>query len=464
MDKVKSRTEHDSLGDREVPSEAYFGIQTLRAVENFPVSGYHEDPVFIKAYGRIKKAACKVNHKLGRIDDERARAIDQAAGEVVEGQFNDQFVVDVFQAGAGTSFHMNVNEVIANRALEILGKERGNYKYVSPNDLVNHGQSTNDTFPTAIHLAVLELWQDLRPILESLAGSFEERGKKFHHILKSGRTHLQDAVPVRLGQEFRAYGQAIKRSIRIMESAANELLELPIGGTAGGTGLNAPEGYQAEVVKELSKITGLEFRAAPDLREAMQSRQGLGAMSAGLRSLSLELIRIANDLRLLTSGPATGLAEIVLPTVQPGSSIMPAKVNPVMAECLNMICFQIIGNDTAMTMAIQAGQLELNVMMPLMVHNLLQSFRMLINYLPVFIEKCVAGITANEKRCNDYMHRSAALGTVLNPQIGYLKTAKLIKEALAKGESIRDLVIEKNILPSEKMDDLLDPIKLTGEK
>ncbi len=464
MSGEKTRTEHDSLGDKAVPAAVYYGVQTARALENFPVSGMREDPAFIRAYARIKRSACRVNHRAGKLDDRRAEAICRAADEVIAGKFDDQFVVDVFQAGAGTSFHMNVNEVIANRGLELLGRERGEYEHLHPNDHVNFGQSTNDTFPTAIHLAALELWQELQPVLKALAGAFAERGEKFHHILKSGRTHLQDAVPVRLGQEFRAYGAALDRSIRLLEAAMEEVKELPIGGTAAGTGLNTAPGYQQNVVAELSELTGLQLRPAPDLREAMQSRQALAAVSAGLRNLALELTRIANDLRLLASGPATGLAEITLPAVQPGSSIMPAKVNPVMAECLNMVAFQIIGNDAAMGMAVQAGQLELNVMMPLMAFKILQSMRLLINYLPVFNRKCVAGITASEKRCRTYLHSSAALGTVLNPEIGYAKTAELIKEALAEGKSIRDLVVEKGIMPEEKMDELLEAEKLTGEK
>jgi aspartate ammonia-lyase len=434
MPHQKTRIEKDSLGEREVPADVYYGVQTLRATENFPVSGLKEDPEFIRAYARIKKAAGTVNHQAVRISDEQAKAIIQAADEIIGGKFQDQFVVDVFQAGAGTSFHMNVNEVIANRALEIMGKQKGDYKYVHPNDHVNHGQSTNDTFPTAIHLSALELWEQLRPVLTDLAGAFEERGKAFHHILKSGRTHLQDAVPVRLGQEFRAYGQAISRSIRLLKAAANELQGLPIGGTAAGTGLNAPPGYQKKVVEELSTLTGLDLRPAADLREAMQSRQAIGAFSAALRSLALELTRIANDLRLLSS------------------------------ECLNMIAFQIIGNDTAISMAVQAGQLELNVMMPLMAYNINRSLRLLINYIPVFIEKCVSGITANEQRCRNYLNSSAALGTVLNPELGYQKTAELIKKALAEEKSIREYVIENDILSQEKMDALLDPEKVTGEK
>jgi aspartate ammonia-lyase len=464
MIKDKKRIEKDFLGQRELPGQVYYGIQTLRASENFPVSGLKEDKAFVKAYAKVKCAACVTNQRLEAIDDKIAGAIIQAAQEIISGKFHDQFIVDVFQAGAGTSFNMNVNEVIANRALEISGKDKGDYAYINPHDHVNYAQSTNDTFPTAINLAALDLWATLQPILENLAGSFEKKGKEFHHILKAGRTHLQDAVPLRLGQEFRAYGYAIRRSIRLIHTAVEELKELPIGGTATGTALNTPPNYQKLVVEVLSQLTGFALKPASDLREAMQSRQAVGAVSGALKVLALELTRIANDLRLLSSGPATGLAEIELPAVQPGSSIMPAKVNPVMAECLNMVAFQIIGNDNTISLAIQAGQLELNVMMPLMAYNLLQSFRLLINYLPVFTEKCLLGIVADPERCNNYAYSSTALGTVLNPIFGYRKTAELIKEALTKGKKITDLVAEKKLLSGDELNELLKLDRLTGEK
>jgi aspartate ammonia-lyase len=451
------------MGEKEVPAGAYYGIQTVRAVENFPVSGLYADPALIRAYGRLKRAAAVANRDLGKLTPSLAEPILAAADEVIAGKHTPEFVVDAFQAGAGTSLHMNVNEVIANRALEILGKPRGDYATLSPNDHVNYGQSTNDTFPTALHLAALDKWTALLPVLEDLAEALDERGRAFHDVLKAGRTHLQDAVPVRLGQEFRAYAEAIRRSIRLGQAAADELCDLAIGGSATGTGLNVAAGYREKVVDELRKLTGLPLRPAVDLREAMQSRQAAGAMSGALRGLALELTRIANDLRLLASGPATGFAEITLPAVQPGSSIMPAKVNPVMAECLNMVAFQVIGNDTAIACAVQAGQLELNVMMPLMAHNLLQSFTILVNFLPVFTEKCVAGIAADEKRALDYAHRTAALGTVLNPVTGYLKAAELIKESLQTGVTIRELVVARKIMSREEIDALLAPQKLTGE-
>lgn len=457
------RMERDSMGELSVPAGAYYGIQTMRAVGNFPVSGLRADEALIRAYARIKKAAAEANRELGVINAYLAGAIIQAADEVIAGQWLDQFVVDAFQAGAGTSLHMNVNEVLANRALEIMGKLRGDYESLSPNDQVNYGQSTNDTFPTALHLASLDKWSRLRPILEALAEALEERGRAFHGIIKAGRTHLQDAVPVRLGREFRAYGAAMRRSMSIGDSAARELQELAIGGSAAGTGLNVRGGFPAKVIDKLSKATGMDLWPAADLHEAMQSRQAVGAMSAALRGLALELIRIANDLRLLSSGPATGLAEIELPAVQPGSSIMPAKVNPVMAECLNMVAFQVVGNDAAVALAVQAGQLELNVMMPAMAHNLLQSFTLLTNFLPVFTAKSVAGITADAERCRAFALRSAALGTVLNPVTGYLQAAKLIKESLATGKSIRDLAIEHGVVDAEGADRMFDLDRLAGQ-
>jgi aspartate ammonia-lyase len=464
MAEKKFRVEKDTLGTANVPRAAYYGIQTVRAVENFPVSGLREDHAFIKAYGRIKLAACRVNHALGLLEDRVAGAIAEAAEEVISGEHDDQFVVDVFQAGAGTSFNMNVNEVIANRALEILGEMKGDYSLIHPNDHVNKGQSTNDTFPTAIHLAALDLGTELTLVLERLAVAFEDKGRAFYSIIKSGRTHLQDAVPIRLGQEFLAYGRALRNAMGYLEFSLESLAELPLGGTAVGTGLNAHPDYRPMVIEELRRITGFDVMETPDMREAMQSRQAAAAASAALKGLALELIRIANDLRLLSSGPATGLAEIVLPAVQPGSSIMPAKVNPVMAECLNMLAFQIVGNDSALSLAVQAGQLELNVMMPLIAFNLLNSFRWLINYLPVFEKKCVHGIEANRERCENFAQSSAGLGTVLSPVLGYAKTAELIKESLQKQVPVRRLVVEKGLLSEEEARNLFTHEKLTGEK
>ncbi|NIQ37665.1 MAG: aspartate ammonia-lyase [Proteobacteria bacterium] len=454
---MKMRKERDSLGEMHVPSAAYYGIQTRRATENFPVSGRRAHPLFVKAYAMIKQAASLTLQDLGRLDELRSKAIVAACDEILEGKLADQFVVDVFQAGAGTSFNMNVNEVVANRALEILGRSKGDYKFLSPNDHVNMAQSTNDTFPTAMHLAALMLCQELEPNLKRLERALHQKGKEFHGVIKSGRTHLQDAVPVRLGDEFAAYGRAVGRATRQIKEQAKDLEELAIGGTAVGTGLNAPPGYREGVVRRLGETTGFRLREAADLREAMQSRLAISSLSGALRGLALELIRIANDLRLLSSGPTTGLAEIRLPPVQPGSSIMPGKVNPVILECLNMIAFQIVGNDLTIAMAAQAGQMELNVMMPVMIHNLLESMEILKNFLPPLVERCIEGIGVNTERCRSYLEKNPALATTLNPRIGYLKAAEVAKESIKRGVSIRELTKEKGLLSDEEVDAILDP-------
>jgi len=459
----KTRVEEDSLGEKEVPSSAYYGIQTARALENFPVSGTRAHPLLVRAYVLIKKAAALTHEQLSLFEPAIAQAIVQAADEALNGKLADQFVVDVFQAGAGTSFNMNVNEVLTNRALEILGDTRGNYKRVSPNDHVNLSQSTNDTFPTAMHVASLLMLRELLPVLARLSLSLEDKGKEFSDVIKSGRTHLQDAVPVTLGQEFSAYAVCIRKSIKALQSCRPSLEELPIGGSAAGTGLNVPAGYREEMVRRLSEMTVLSLRPAADLREAMQSRAAISALSSMLRNLCLDLIRIANDLRLLSSGPRTGFAEISLPAVQPGSSIMPGKVNPSLAECLNMVCFQVMGNDLVIAMASQSGQLELNVMMPVMIHNLLQSMEILKNFVPVFAEKCVAGITAHRERCRSYFEKSLGLATILNPHIGYLNASQLAKESEEKGIPIRDLILKKGLLSPEELDLILDPDRITGQ-
>ncbi|MBI3315808.1 MAG: aspartate ammonia-lyase, partial [Candidatus Omnitrophica bacterium] len=365
------RTEKDSLGSRPIPENVYYGIQTDRAVENFPISGLRAHPRFIDAYLILKKAAALANLKTGQLPEEMASAIVKACDEILAGKWRDQFPVDVFQMGAGTAFNMNVNEVIANRANELLGGEKGSYQPINPNDHVNMGQSTNDTFPSAVRLALLLILKEsLHPSLEALEKEFFRKGKEFNPVLKSARTHLQDAVPIRLGQEFTAYGEAMKRSRLFLTHAEKSLAELGIGGSAAGTGLNTAKGYREAILKELKALTGLELVLAPDMREAMQSQRPLAEVSAALRNLALEVTRIVNDLRLLSSGPTTGLAEIGLPATAPGSSIMPGKVNPSILEMVNMVAFQVIGCDTTVAMAVQAGQLELNVMMPVMAFNL----------------------------------------------------------------------------------------------
>lgn len=443
------RLEKDSIGEREIHDNAYYGIQTLRAMENFPVSGRRERPELIKAYILVKKAAAITNMELGTLDNVRGEAIVKAADEIISGKLADQFPLDIFQAGAGTSFNMNINEVLANRALEILGKKRGEYDYLSPNDHVNQSQSSNDTFPTASHIAILFDADLLNIVLLNLADAFKQKGKKISYIPKSGRTHLMDAVPVTIGDEFIAYGSAIKRAAERIRERRNNLLEVAIGGTATGTGVNSPPSYRKNVVKKLADLTSLKLIPANDSFEALQSRSQMAAFSGALRELALELIRIANDLRLMGSGPTSGLNEIVLPPVQPGSSIMPGKVNPVMAECLNMISFQIIGNDTAVSLAVQAGQLDLNVMTPVMTSNILESTSMLNNYLPVFQSSCVEGIKVNEEQLQMVAGMNPILATLLSPKIGYLHAAELAEESTKTNQPIKDLVIAKGILSEE---------------
>ncbi|MEW5748830.1 MAG: aspartate ammonia-lyase [Candidatus Thermoplasmatota archaeon] len=460
----KVRRERDSLGEREVPKDAYYGIQTLRAVENFPVSGIMARPEFINAYAMVKKAAALANMEIGWLEPYVAEAIVAACDEIMAGELHDQFVVDDFQAGAGTSFNMNANEVIANRALELVGRQKGDYSAIHPNDHVNMSQSTNDTYPTAMRLCILIIAQDLLDNLEVLRRAFMRKGMEFQRILKSGRTHLMDALPVTLGQEFMAYSVAVKKARDQLKGTLKLLEEMPMGATAVGTGANTHPDYQRLVVKHLRAITSLNLIESEDPREALQSRLCVASVSSSLRDLALELIRISNDLRLMNSGPTTGLAEIRLPETQPGSSIMPGKVNPVMVECMNMISFQIVGNDIAVAMAVQAGQFELNVMNPVMVHNLLESMVLLNNYLPVFVDKCVKGIEANEDKCRSYLEKNPSLATFLQPHIGYEKAAEIAKEAMKRRMSIRDLVLEKGVMTREQVDSIFDWEYLSGSQ
>lgn len=450
------RLEKDSLGEKEIPSGVYYGIQTLRAVENFPVSGRTERTELIYAYVTVKKAAVITNMKLGSLDNERGEAILKAADDVLHGKLADQFPVDLYQSGAGTSFNMNINEVLANRALEILNRNKGEYDYLSPNDHVNASQSSNDTFPTASHIAIIKESDKLYKTLINLGGSFKSKGKQLSDTPKSGRTHLMDAMPVTLGDEFIAYGNAIIRAAKEIHEKRNNLLEVAIGGTATGTGVNTPVFYRDNVVKKLAELTSLDLIPAKDSLEALQSRSQISNLSGALRELAHDLIRISNDLRLMGSGPTSGFAEINLPPVQPGSSIMPGKFNPVMAECLNMISFQIIGNDTTVSLAAQAGQFELNVMTPVMTSNILDSISFLNNYLPIFQTKCVEGITANNDRLKTIAEMNPSFATVLSPKIGYIKAAELVKQAMDSKKSIRDIVVIRGILSEEEADELLD--------
>ena len=456
------RTEKDTLGEVKVPAGAYWGAQTQRAVENFPVSGLRAHPALVRAHVMVKLAAARANHDLGKLDARRAGAIEKACREVLdEGRLADQWVVDVFQAGAGTSFNMNSNEVLANRANEILGEPLGSYKEIHPNDHVNMSQSTNDTFPTAMQVACVALGTELLAALEGLAEALDEKARAFDGIIKSGRTHLQDAVPVRLGQEFAAYAAAIRRAVENLDRALEACEELPLGGSATGTGLNTHPDYAAAAARHLATLSGLDLAPAEDLLHAMQSMAPVAGVSAAIRNLALELMRIANDLRLLGSGPQTGLGEIRLPAVQPGSSIMPGKVNPVMAECLGMVAMQVVGNDTAVALAVQAGQLELNVFMPLAAHNVLGSLEILKNFLPVFTERCVRGIEADEARCRAYFESSVGLATILNQHVGYAKAAEVAKEAAATGKTLRELILEKKLMSKEALARALDPKRLT---
>ena len=457
----ETRKEKDSLGFVEVPARAYYGAQTARAVENYPVSGMRAHPKLIRAFGMVKRAAAEANKELGLLDAHRADAIIQAAQEVIDGRWNEEFVVDVFQAGAGVSFHMNANEVLANRANEILGGKLGEYAFVHPNDHVNYGQSTNDVFPTGMRVATLLNLETIYPVLDALAATFAAKAKEFDGVMKSGRTHLQDAVPIRLGQEFAAYGMAIEKGGRNLHQTADSLRELGLGGSAVGTGINTHPDYRAKAVANLARISGQNLIPATDMRWAMQSNACMGEVSAALRSLALEVIRISNDFRLLASGPNTGLNEIHLPSLQPGSSIMPGKINPVIPELAGMVSFQVIGNDTAVAYAVQAGQLELNVMMPTMAYNVLQSTTILANMLQQFNRHCVAGISAHEDRCNFYAQSTVSLATALNPYIGYAKAAEIVKESIATGKSIIEIARSKHLLSEKEIAEILDPVRMT---
>ena len=439
---ASNRVERDSLGEVYVPANALYGAQTQRAVQNFPISGLRPWRAFIWSMALIKRAAAEVNRDLGLLDPTLANAIAQAATEVMDGKWDAEFVVDPFQAGAGTSHNMNVNEVIANRATQILGGSLGEYQ-VNPNDHVNMSQSTNDTIPTAIRLGSLWRLDELLAAVDGLAYALQQKAVEFDDIVKSGRTHLQDAVPVRLGQEFGGYARAVERDAERIRRAAEGLRRLGIGGTATGTGLNAHPEYHARMVKQLSEISGIPLYESDNLFEGMQSMADAADFSGSMRTLAITLIRIANDFRLLASGPSTGLDEIRLPPVQPGSSIMPGKVNPVLAEMLDMAMFHVIGCDTTVMMAAQAGQLELNVMMPIIAHDLFEMMQVVTGSVKAFTEKCVVGITANREKAEGWLARNAIVVTALNPLIGYSAGAALVKEALQRNLTIQEVALEK---------------------
>ena len=461
---MEYRTEHDTLGEVKVPENAYYGAQTQRAVLNFPISNLKLQPSFIKAQASVKLSAAQANMASGRLKKKIGNAIVKASKEVFNGKLRDQFVIDVFQAGAGTSQNMNMNEVLANRAIEILGGVFGDYTMVHPNDHVNMSQSTNDTIHVIIHVSAYgEIQKTLLPKVKKLETALKKKSKEFDHIVKSGRTHLQDAVPIRLGQEFGAYASMIENGYSRINKASHSLLEICIGGTAVGTGLNTDPDYKKNVIESLNKITGYEFRPAGNLVESMQSFDAVLEVTGALRTLITSLKKIADDLRLLSSGPRTGLAEIQLPPVQPGSSIMPGKVNPVMAEMLNMICSHALGCDGTVLHAAQAGQMELNVMMPVIAYNLLEEISILANGIEAFTDKCVKGIKVNVKVCSENAERSSAVATALNPYIGYEKAAELAKEALVKNTTIRELVLSKKLMDRKKLDKILDLYGMTED-
>jgi len=456
------RREHDSLGDKQVPAGALYGIQTQRAVENFPISGLPPRPEMVDGIVLVKKAAALVNRELGILPADKAGAIVRAADEVLGGAHREQFVVDPFQAGAGTSHNMNANEVLANRANELLGGgPRGVYRPVHPNDDVNLGQSSNDAVPTAIRLALQRPADGLLDALLGLDEALVAKAAEFDHILKSARTHLQDAVPIRLGQEFAAYAVTVRKARERLAAALEETRAVHIGGTAAGTGLNTDPRYAGLMVATLSELAGVPLRAAADLVQATQSLDDFVAFSGALRGAALSLVQIGNDLRLLSSGPRTGLAEITLPPVQPGSSIMPGKVNPVMAEMLDMVCFHVAGSDAAVALAAQAGQLEINVMTPLVAFELLFSVQVLTAAIVVFTERCVRGIEADEESCRRWGERSLGLATALNPVIGYDAAAEVAKEAHRTGRSVPEVVLERGILTADELAEQLDPASLT---
>jgi aspartate ammonia-lyase len=455
----RTRSEHDLLGDREVPNEVYYGVQTLRAIENFNISGltlnFH--PVIIQALAMVKMAAAKTNNELGILSKPVTDAIVQACNEIINGKLHTHFIVDMIQGGAGTSTNMNANEVIANRALEILGYEKGEYKYCHPNNHVNLSQSTNDAYPSSVKIALILANEKLIEVLKELTQSFHIKAQKFSQIIKMGRTQLQDAVPMTLGQEFEAYAVTLEEEVERLEQNAKLFLEVNMGATAIGTGINSHPDYSKKVVAHLKEITNMEIVLAGNLVEATQDTGAFVMYSSAVKRLAIKLSKICNDLRLLSSGPRTGINEINLPPMQPGSSIMPGKINPVIPEVVNQIAFKVIGNDLTVTLAAEAGQLQLNVFEPVIVESLFESIEMLKNGMMTLKQKCIDGITANEDRCRTLVENSIGLVTALNPVLGYEKSTQLAKEALDTNKGVYELVLEKNLLSKEELDELLKP-------
>ncbi|MEC1423290.1 aspartate ammonia-lyase [Bacillus subtilis] len=455
------RVEKDFLGEKQIEADVYYGIQTLRASENFPITGYKIHEEMINALAIVKKAAALANMNVKRLYEGIGQAIVQAADEILEGKWHDQFIVDPIQGGAGTSMNMNANEVIGNRALEIMGHKKGDYIHLSPNTHVNMSQSTNDVFPTAIHISTLKLLEKLLKTMEDMHSVFKQKAQEFDSVIKMGRTHLQDAVPIRLGQEFEAYSRVLERDIKRIKQSRQHLYEVNMGATAVGTGLNADPEYIKQVVKHLADISGLPLVGADHLVDATQNTDAYTEVSASLKVCMMNMSKIANDLRLMASGPRAGLAEISLPARQPGSSIMPGKVNPVMAELINQIAFQVIGNDNTICLASEAGQLELNVMEPVLVFNLLQSISIMNNGFRSFTDNCLKGIEANEKRLKQYVEKSAGVITAVNPHLGYEAAARIAREAIMTGQSVRDLCLQHDVLTEEELDIILNPYEMT---
>lgn len=458
---MKHRIENDSLGSVKVPSDAYYGPETARALENFQISGIKLSNDFIRSYAVIKRSAAITNMKLGKLNEKVGNAIVKACDEIINGKLADQFLIDVFQSGAGTSVNMNLNEVIANRATELLGGKKGNYKLVKPHDHVNMSQSTNDTYPTAVHLSIYRLLNDrLIPTLLVLEKALEKKSKEFSSVVKIGRTHLQDAVPITLGQEFSGYASSIARQITNIKRTSDSLLSIPLGGTAVGTGIEASPKYSKLVIQELNKYTKLNFRLSGNFFDNQQNQNEEEWVGSALRDLAIALSKIANDLRLLASGPTAGFGDIILPAVQPGSSIMPGKVNPSMPEMLNMVCFEVIGNDTAIAYAAESGQLELNVYMPIINYNLHYSIDILNNAVTAFTEKCVVGIKPNLGRIRLNLEMDISLATALAPYIGYAKAAKIARKAYKESKSVKQVCLEMKVMPEKELDKILNPKRL----
>ena len=458
---MEFRVEKDSIGTKDVPENVYYGVQSLRAAENFHITGLNMHPEIINSLAYIKKAAAITNCEAGLLDKRRTQAIVQACDEILEGKFREDFIVDPIQGGAGTSLNMNANEVIANRAIEILGGKKGDYSVVNPNDHVNCGQSTNDVIPTAGKMTSLRLLKKLKKQLLRLHSALEQKADEFDSVIKMGRTQLQDAVPIRLGQEFKAYSVAILRDLNRMDKAMDEMRTLNMGGTAVGTGLNADESYLRRIVPNLSEISGMDLVQAYDLIDATQNLDSFVAVSGAVKACAVTLSKIANDLRLMSSGPRAGFGEINLPAKQNGSSIMPGKVNPVIPEVVNQVAFNAIGNDMTITMAAEAGQLELNAFEPIIFYCLFQSIDTIAYAVNTFVDNCVIGITANETRCRYFVENSVGIITAICPYVGYQKAAEIAKEAIKTDESVRKLIIEKGLLTKEQMDEIMDPVQMT---